>query len=278
MVSAPVDIQNRCHHDAHRGHEQRCRRGGGADDNLARHLAVQTQMHSARRHIADARLHGHARTPFHNLERAVIVQPLGKGCNKGGRHMLHQEDTGGHVRRNLWQHLLQRRRPAGGDSDDDRPFSGDVLKRRRALAAWYGFRRSRLRCRRSTMPREAAALSFEISSSATRPMLFETVPSGLPTKSKAPNSRHSKVVAVPCWVSDETITTGQIFSCRMIWRAVIAVQFRHVDVHRDDIGPQFPRFRYGVLAIPCEPHQIKVGRRRDDSFEGLPHQGGIVRH
>ncbi len=75
------------------------------------------------------------------------------------------------------------------------------------------------------MPRDAAALSFEISSSATAPMLDETVPSGLATKSKAPNSRHSKVVAAPCWVSDETMTTGQIFSCRMICSAVIPSSF-----------------------------------------------------
>ena len=38
-----------------------------------------------------------------------------------------------------------------------------------------------------------------------------------------------------------------------------------------DVGPQFPRFRHGVLSIPGEPHQIKVGRRRDDSLHGLPH-------
>src|ERR1035437_5330128 len=89
----------------------------------------------------------------------------------------------------------------------------------------YGWRRSRLRCKRSTMPRDAAALSFEISSSATTPRLAETVPSGLPTKSKAPNSRHSKVVAAPFWVSDETITTGQIFSWRIICRAVMPSNF-----------------------------------------------------
>ena len=81
-------------------------------------------MHPARRHIADARFHRHARAPFHNLERAVFVQPLGKGCNKCWGHMLHQEKTGGHVRWNQRQDLLESRRSAGGDSDGDRSFAG----------------------------------------------------------------------------------------------------------------------------------------------------------
>jgi len=36
--------------------------------------------------LAPPRSIGHARACFHNLERAVIVQPLGKGCHKGRRH------------------------------------------------------------------------------------------------------------------------------------------------------------------------------------------------
>ena len=45
-------------------------------------------------------------------------------------------------------------------------------------------------------------------------VLRETVPSGLATKSKAPNSRHSKVVTAPSWVSEETMTTG--VGCRVM--------------------------------------------------------------
>ncbi len=119
------------------------------------------------RHVADARLHRHARTPFHDLERAVFVQPLGERCNKGRRHMLHQENAGRNIRWNQRQHVLQCRRSPGGDSDGDRLLSGDVLKRG---AHWRHGRACGVHgcaARRSRMPREAAALSFEISSSAT---------------------------------------------------------------------------------------------------------------
>ena len=76
-------------------------------------------------------------------------------------------------------------------------LSGDLLKHRagRRLIRLAGARGCAAAGRQCLGT--AAALSFEISSSATAPMLEETVPSGLATKSNAPSSRHSKVVAVP---------------------------------------------------------------------------------
>ena len=156
--------------------------------------------------------------------------------------------------------------------------AGDVLKRG-AIAAAGAVAGAPVPLHTVEDTRDAAALSFRDQFSATAPMLDETVPSGLATKSNAPSSRHSKVVTAPRWVSEETITTGQIFLLQNDLQRGDAVEFRHVDVHGDDIGPQFPRLGHGVFAVPRDvPASSKPGSRLDDSFQRLAHQGGVIGH
>jgi hypothetical protein len=109
-----------------------------------------------------------------------------------------------------------------------------------------------LRCRRSTMPRDAAALSFEISSVRHRTHVGGDRAIRFGDEIEGPQLQALEGGRGPCWVSDETITTGQIFSCRIICRAVIPSSFGML-MSIETTSGRSSGFRYCVLAIPCQP-------------------------
>ena len=128
------------------------------------------------------------------------------------------------------------------------------------------------------VPEATAARSFETRSAATAPMFADTVPSGLATKSKAPSSRHSKVVTAPRCVSDETITTGQIFSSRIICSAVIPSSFGMLMSMVTTSGRSSRALATASSPSRADSRQFEARLRADDSFEGLAHEGRIIGH
>ena len=99
-----------------------------------------------------------------------------------------------------------------------------------------------------------------MSSSATAPMLDETVPSGLADKIECPQLKAFEGGRRTLLGKRRNHTTGQIFSCKIICNAVIPSSFGMLMSIETTSGRSSLAFATASSPSRASTHQIEVGR------------------